>query len=260
MYIYIIISCIYIYRYAIYIYVYVWLYIYIINIIYSILNPFFSTSTFTLFDWLGTINPQARHQRQRRHGRPRSCHRSIGRPGFTPLESHHQRLFPGIGSIFSPPSKAKTLFAGKISGKYKKPSGVIYFMRNHRKKGNQETPLTSGNPCRHGNLMKICNKIYPKFVINNSPRIICQVREFEMLLWKSFNVRSLKKFPYIVIHLAEMIAGQKFSGTTTLPETNIAPENRQGPKRKYILQPSIFRGKPLVSGSVLTTMILKKKV
>ena len=28
----------------------------------------------------------------------------------------------------------------------------------------------------------------------------------------------------------------------TLPETNISPENRPGPKRKVIFQPSIFRG------------------
>ncbi len=39
---------------------------------------------------------------------------------------------------------------------------------------------------------------------------------------------------------------------TTLPKTNIfAPENRPGPKRKFIFQPSIFRCEPLlVSGRV----------
>ena len=39
--------------------------------------------------------------------------------------------------------------------------------------------------------------------------------------------------------------------TLTLPETNQnAPENRPGPKRKIIFQPSTFRAKMLVSGSV----------
>jgi len=37
----------------------------------------------------------------------------------------------------------------------------------------------------------------------------------------------------------------------TLPETNIAPENRQTPKRKVVFQPSIFRGKLFVSGRVV---------
>ena len=162
-----------------------------------------------------------------------------------------------------------TFFVGNKSGKYKKPSGVTKIKNaSTEKKGTRKLhwhqAIPVGSPwgklkSTHGNLIKICNKMYPKIVINNSPRIICQLREFEMLLCKSFAIRSWKKFPYIVIHLAEMIAGQKFSGTITLPETNIAPENRQGPKRKYILQPSIFRGKPLVSGSVLTTMILQKK-
>ena len=38
----------------------------------------------------------------------------------------------------------------------------------------------------------------------------------------------------------------------TLPKTNskFAPENRPKPKRKLIFQPSIFRGKLLVSGRV----------
>ncbi len=33
----------------------------------------------------------------------------------------------------------------------------------------------------------------------------------------------------------------------TLSETNIAPENRPGPNRKVVFQPSIFRGELLVS-------------
>ena len=38
----------------------------------------------------------------------------------------------------------------------------------------------------------------------------------------------------------------------TLCETNIyiAPENRPGPKRKLVFEPSIFRGELLVSGRV----------
>ena len=42
------------------------------------------------------------------------------------------------------------------------------------------------------------------------------------------------------------------SSPTTLPETNslLAPENRPKPKRKVVFQPSIFRGKLLVSGRV----------
>ena len=36
----------------------------------------------------------------------------------------------------------------------------------------------------------------------------------------------------------------------TLPETNIAPENRPSQKERIVFQPSIFRGKPLVSGRV----------
>ncbi len=41
--------------------------------------------------------------------------------------------------------------------------------------------------------------------------------------------------------------------TPTLPETNMAPENRPKPKRKVdkvVFQPSIFRGELLVSGRV----------
>ena len=33
-----------------------------------------------------------------------------------------------------------------------------------------------------------------------------------------------------------------FVGKHSLPETNISPENRPGPKRKVVFQPSIFRG------------------
>ena len=33
-----------------------------------------------------------------------------------------------------------------------------------------------------------------------------------------------------------------FQTTPTLPETNIAPENRPKPNRKVVFQPSIFRG------------------
>ena len=44
----------------------------------------------------------------------------------------------------------------------------------------------------------------------------------------------------------------------TLPETNIAPENRPSPKRNFIFQPVIFKGYDLlVSGRVVPN---KKKV
>ena len=36
----------------------------------------------------------------------------------------------------------------------------------------------------------------------------------------------------------------------TLPETNVAPENRPKPNRKVVFQPSICRGELLVLGSV----------
>ena len=42
----------------------------------------------------------------------------------------------------------------------------------------------------------------------------------------------------------------KGSTMATLPETNIAPENRGPPKGKVIFQPSIFWGELSVSGSV----------
>ena len=49
----------------------------------------------------------------------------------------------------------------------------------------------------------------------------------------------------------------------TLPETNVfTPENRPGPNRKVVFQPSIFRGELLVSGrvcSVITTVFLYEK-
>ena len=44
--------------------------------------------------------------------------------------------------------------------------------------------------------------------------------------------------------------------SNTLPETNIAPENRPGPKRKLIFQPSIFRCEPLVSGRVTKSILM----
>lgn len=103
---------IYIYQYRVYIYIgmpniYIYTCIYCICMIIYIYHQqhvqYIESLFFNLHIHpfrLGTINPQARHQRQRRHGRPRSCHRSIGRPGFTPLESHDQWLFPGIGSHF----------------------------------------------------------------------------------------------------------------------------------------------------------------
>lgn len=37
---------------------------------------------------------------------------------------------------------------------------------------------------------------------------------------------------------------------STLPENNIAPENRASGKRKVVFLPSIFRGELSVSGSV----------
>ena len=39
-------------------------------------------------------------------------------------------------------------------------------------------------------------------------------------------------------------------GADTLPETNVAPENRPKPNRKVVFQPSICRGELLVLGSV----------
>ena len=41
-----------------------------------------------------------------------------------------------------------------------------------------------------------------------------------------------------------------YLGGCTLPKTNIAPENRPGPKRKLVFQPSIFGCKLFVSGMV----------
>ena len=40
----------------------------------------------------------------------------------------------------------------------------------------------------------------------------------------------------------------------TLPETNITPENRPDPERKFIFQPSIFISELLVSGRVITKL------
>ena len=42
----------------------------------------------------------------------------------------------------------------------------------------------------------------------------------------------------------------------TLPETNIAPENRASQKERLVFQPSIFRGELLVSGSVNINIIV----
>ena len=45
---------------------------------------------------------------------------------------------------------------------------------------------------------------------------------------------------------------EKFTVLHSLPETSIAPENRPGPKRTLVFQPSIFRWRLLlVSGRVL---------
>ena len=43
----------------------------------------------------------------------------------------------------------------------------------------------------------------------------------------------------------------------SLPETNskFAPENRPGPNRKVVFQPSIFRGELLVSGRVSSSFV-----
>ena len=58
-------------------------------------------------------------------------------------------------------------------------------------------------------------------------------KKHEKLTQPMANLTKLLGIPYLVGKI-------KF----TLPETNIAvaPENKQGPKRKVIFQPSIFRG------------------
>ena len=55
------------------------------------------------------------------------------------------------------------------------------------------------------------------------------------------------------MHLVDFFVGKSSLLLPTLPETNIAPENRSSLNGSFIFQPVIFRGELLVSGRVKDT-------
>ena len=79
----------------------------------------------------------------------------------------------------------------------------------------------------------------------------CRTTVLTSDLWRVLQShRAVRRVPLLMFLGRKSQAGWIFWGIPSLKLTAKAPENRPGPYRKAVFQPSIFRGELLVSGRV----------